>query len=154
MIMRLIALCLVPLCLVVMLSGCGKTGYPKPPESARSFAWERSNAEAVGNCIFFSGSFSGAHRHFNGIRLELQALASIDDCPGCPFTPNEVVELSLRETGFNPDNGSVGFSYCPRTPAPMYRWSMAGMSEYSRMPHAVMVSDRLLVLAPPIPSTP
>jgi hypothetical protein len=146
--LRPLGLCLLLLCLIVALNGCGKTGYPVPPDRSRSFAWERTNAEPAGPCIAFTGSFSGAHKHFNGIRLELQALRSIDDCVGCPFTPDEVVELSPREAGFNPDDGSVAFSYCPKKSAPVYRWSMAGISEYSRMPHAVMVGDRLLVLTP------
>jgi len=146
--LRLAGLCLLPLCLIAILNACGKTGHPTPPDKTRSFTWKATNAEGVGTCIVFTGSFSGAYRHFNGIRLELQALTSTDDCPGCPFTPDEVVELSPREAGFNPDDGSVAFSYCPRKSAPVYRWRMAGISEYSRMPHAVMVSDRLLVLTP------
>jgi len=137
-----------PLCFIVILNACGKSGPPVPPESTRSFAWTATRAEGLGGCIIFTGSFSGAHRHFNGIRLELQALTGINDCPGCPFTPNEVVELSPKDAGFNPDDGSVAFSYCPRKSAPVYRWRMAGISEYNRMPHAVMVSDRLLVLTP------
>ena len=146
--LRLAAFCFLPLCLIIMLHGCGKSGPPVPPDKSRTFVWKENNAEAAGTCIAFTGSFSGAYRHFNGIRLELQALKSINDCPGCPFTPDEVVELSPRETGFNPDDGSVAFSYCPRKPAPVYRWRMAGISEYSRMPHAVMVGDRLLVITP------
>jgi hypothetical protein len=102
----------------------------------------------VGACIAFTGSFSGAYRHFSGIRLELQTLRSVDDCPGCPFTPDEIVELSPSEAGFNPNNGTVAFSYCPRKTAPMYRWRMVGINEYNRMPHAVMISDRLLILVP------
>jgi len=146
--LRLAGLCLLPLCLIVILSACGKTGNPVPPHSARSFTWASTNAEGVGACIVFTGTFSGAHRHFNGIRLELQSLTGIDDCLGCPFTPDEVMKLSPREAGFNPDNGSVAFSYCPRKPAPVYRWRMAGINEYGRIPHALMVSDRLLVLTP------
>jgi len=139
---------LLPLCLIAVLNACGKTGNPVPLDNTRSFTWAATNAQGVGACIVFTGSFSGAHRHFNGIRLELQALTGIDDCPGCPFTPHEVVELSPREAGFNLDNGSVAFSYCPQKSAPVYRWRMAGISEYNRMPHAIMVSDRLLVLTP------
>ena len=146
--LRFTAQCLLPLCLVAALNACGKTGNPVPPDSTRSFAWAAAHADGVGACIAFTGSFRGAHRHFNGIKLELQALKGIDDCPGCPFTPDEVVELPPREAGFNPDDGSIAFSYCPAKSAPVYRWRMAGISEYNRMPHAVMVSDRLLVLTP------
>ena len=146
--LRFAGFCLLPLCLIALLNACGKTGNPTPRDRTRSFAWETTHAEGAGACIAFTGSFSGAHRHFNGIRLELQALADVDDCPGCPFIPGEVVELPPKEAGFNPNDGSVAFSYCPKKPAPVYRWRMAGISEYNRMPHAVMISDRLLVLAP------
>ncbi len=143
--MRALSFAVLVLC-AASLGGCGKTGYPAAPDKARTFAWQETRAEPAGKCIAFTGSFSGAYRHFDGIRLELQALDGLEDCPGCPFTPDEAVEFPPRETGFNPDDGTIAFSYCPKTPAPVYRWIMAARSEYSRMPHVAMLADRLLVL--------
>lgn len=135
-------------CAAAALNGCGKTGNPVAPDKSGSFAWQETDAQPAGRCIAFSGSFSGSYRHFNGIRLELQAMADAEDCPGCPFVADEAVELSPREAGFDPDNGTVAFAYCPGKSAPVYRWRMSGISEYSRMPHAAMLTDRLLVLQP------
>ena len=143
----LAVLCALALCAAAM-GGCGKTGSPVPPDKLRTFSWQESNAEPAGKCIAFTGAFSGAYKHFNGIRLELQALRNLEDCPGCPFTPDETVELSPKDAGFNPNDGSVAFSYCPRRSAPVYRWSMAGINEYISMQHAAMLTDRLLVLEP------
>ena len=136
------------LCLLGLLGACGKTGYPVPPDKSRAFTWESTDAQPAGACIAFTGSFNGAYQHFNGIRLELQALSSLEDCPGCPFTPEEAVEIPPRDSGFNADDGTVAFSYCPRKSAPVYRWRMSGISEYSNLPHASMLGDRLLVMEP------
>lgn len=147
------AVILVSVCLIVvyLLSGCGKTGYPAPPDDSRAFAWKEVSAKMAGRCIAFSGSFSGAYENFDGIRVELDILKGPDDCPGCPFTAEEVAEISPSKAGFSRSAGTVGFSYCPQV-APAYRWRLAGISRYSRMPHAIM-NDRLLVVPEPQAAT-
>ena len=132
--------------LTPMLGGCGRTGLPRAPDESRSFAWEEVNAKIVGRCIAFTGAFSGAYQYVDGIRLEIDTLSGPEDCPGCPFVPDEVTELSPRDAGFNAKSGSVAFSYCPQ-PATAYRWRLAGISAYNRLPHATMI-DRLLVVNP------
>jgi len=128
------------------VSGCGKKGFPEPKDASRSFFWKEINAKLVGNCLAFTGSFEGAYENFDGIRLEVAPLQDLDDCPGCPFVPKEVSELSPRETGFNRKDGSVAFSYCPQ-PGNAYRWRLAGISRFNRLPHATM-SDRILMVNP------
>lgn len=137
----LVAACLVT---VYLLGGCGKTGYPVPPENSRAFVWKEVNAKMAGRCIAFSGSLEGAYENFDGVRVELDILSGPEDCPGCPFTAEETAEISPSKAGFSRATGTVGFSYCPQK-APAYRWRLAGISRYSRMPHATM-NDRLLVV--------
>lgn len=134
------------LLLVFFQHGCGKTGYPQARDEARNFSWQEVEAKMVGRCIAFTGSFEGAHQYFDGIRLELDSVSGPEDCPGCPFIPDEITELSPKEAGFDPATGSIAFSYCPQ-PAPAYRWRLAGISAFNRLPHATMV-DRLLVVTP------
>lgn len=134
-------LCL--LCLFLQ-AGCGKTGYPKPQDPSRSFRWQEVDAKVVGNCLAFTGSFEGAFQNVDGIRLEIARLDGPEDCPGCPFVPQEVAELSPRDAGFDSNTGAIAFSYCPRKAA-AYRWRLAGISIFNRLPHATMV-DRLLVV--------
>lgn len=141
------ALCLV-LALVLPLAlasaGCGRSGMPQPADKSKSFAWQEVSAKAAGDCLAFTGILSGAYEYFDGIRLEIAGISGPDDCPGCPFAPDEITELSAKDAGFNRADGSVGFSYCPRK-ANAYRWRMAGISRYNRLPHATM-TDRLLIV--------
>ena len=137
----LAGLCLLSL---LALSGCGKKGFPQPQDPSKNFSWKEVDAKIVGNCLAFTGSFEGAHRNFDGIRLEIARLNGPEDCPGCPFVAQEVHEFSPAEAGFNPKDGTIAFSYCPRK-SKAYRWKLAAMSIFNRLPHAVMV-ERLLVV--------
>lgn len=137
--------CLGLLCLLET-AGCGKTGYPQPQDESRSFRWKESDAKAVGDCLAFTGSFEGQYQNFDGIRLEIARLNGPEDCPGCPFVPQEVTELSPGEAGFDRQNGTIAFSYCPQK-AKAYRWRMAAISIFNRLPHATM-TDRLIVVRP------
>ena len=136
-------------CLLLLynLTGCGKAGMPVPKDESRSFAWESAEASMAGRCIAFKAQLSGAYRYFDGIRLEIGTLNGPEDCPGCPFVPTEVTELSPRDVGFNAKDGSLGFSYCPQT-ANAYRWKLAAISVFNRVPHATM-TDRFLVASDP-----
>ena len=137
----LVGLCLLPL---LALSACGKKGFPQPQDPSKNFSWKEVNATAVGNCLAFTGSFEGEYKHLDGIRLEVARLNGPEDCPGCPFVAQEVHEFSPAEAGFNPKDGTIAFSYCPRK-SKAYRWKIAAMSIFNRLPHAVMV-ERLLVV--------
>lgn len=142
-VLALISACLL---IVYLLAGCGKAGYPRPQDESRAFEWGEVNAKMVGKCIAFTGNFTGRYEYFDGVRLEIDSLSGPEECPGCPFVPDEVTEIPPRESGFNPEEGSIAFSYCPKV-AKAYRWRLAGISIDSRLPHAVMV-DRLLVVEP------
>ncbi|MDR2573759.1 MAG: hypothetical protein LBC94_05355 [Desulfovibrio sp.] len=132
------------LLLALLPAGCGKKGFPQPQDTSQKFSWKEVDAKAVGDCLAFTGSFEGEYRNFDGIRLEISRLNGPEDCPGCPFIPQEVTELSAREAGFDRKNGAIAFSYCPQR-ASAYRWRLAAISVFTRLPHADM-TDRLLVL--------
>jgi hypothetical protein len=131
---------------LVAATGCGKKGFPQAQDSSKNFSWKEVDAKTAGNCLAFTGSFAGEYRNFDGIRLEIARLNGPEDCPGCPFVPHEVTELSVNEAGFDSADGSFAFSYCPQA-ASAYRWRLAAISIFNRLPHAVM-SDRLLVVKP------
>lgn len=125
-------------------ASCGKKGMPVPKDSSRSFAWKEVKAKVVGKCLAFEGSFEGAYQNFDGIRIEISQVNGPDDCPGCPFVAKEVTEFSPKETGFDPNTGAVSFAYCPQ-PANAYRWRLAGISKFNRLPHATM-TDRISIV--------
>lgn len=136
------------LCLAFSLvcAGCGKKGLPIPEDSSRSFSWQSVEAKVVGSCVVFSGAFEGAYENFDGLRLEIAQVSGPDDCPGCPFVAKEVTEISPRDAGFDRNTGSLSFSYCPE-PANAYRWRLAGISRFNRLPHATM-NDRIVIVNP------
>jgi hypothetical protein len=129
-----------------LLAGCGKKGFPQPQDVSQMFSWKEVDAKAVGDCLAFTGALEGEYRNFDGIRLEISRLNGPEDCPGCPFVPQEVTELSAREAGFDRESGEIAFSYCPQR-ALAYRWRLAAVSLHTRLPHAAM-PDRLLVVTP------
>ena len=139
----LLPLLLAILCLLLP-AGCGKKGYPQPQDASKNFHWQNVEARLVGNCLAFTGTFEGEYRNFDGLRLEIARLNGVEDCPGCPFVPQEIVDFSPKDAGFDRKTGAVAFSYCPRK-AGAYRWRITGISIFSRMPHATM-PDRLLVV--------
>lgn len=143
------AIAVISSCLLILshLTACGKAGMPVPKDESRSFAWESVEASMAGRCIAFTGELSGAYRYFDGILLEIATLNGPEDCPGCPFVPSEVTELSTRDVNFKPNDGTIAFSYCPQT-AKAYRWRLAAISVFNRMPHATM-TDRFLVASDP-----
>lgn len=136
----MLALCLALFC----SAGCGRKGYPVPKDDSRGFAWQEVEARVIGKCLAFTGSFEGAYENFDGIRLEVASVSGPDDCPGCPFVPTEVTEISPKEAGYDSTKGSVAFSYCPQ-PSNAYRWRLAGISRFNRLPHATM-TDRIIIL--------
>lgn len=140
-----LACALLTLCLAAFLTaGCGKKGMPVPKDASKSFSWKEVQAQVIGKCLAFSGSFEGAYANFDGVRLEVAQVNGPDDCPGCPFVATEVTEISPKEAGFDKNTGSLAFSYCPQ-PANAYRWRLAGISRFNRLPHATM-SDRISIV--------
>lgn len=133
------------LCLALLVAvACGKKGYPVPRDSSRSFSWKEVEVKAIGSCLAFSGSFEGAFENFDGVRLEVAPLSGPEDCPGCPFVAQDVMEFSPKDAGFDRKTGTMSFSYCPQ-PANAYRWRIAGISIFNRLPHATM-NDRIVII--------
>ena len=131
------------LCLF-LLASCGKKGFPQPHDTSKNFQWKETEAKVVGNCLAFTGSFEGEYQNFDGIRLEIARLSGPDDCPGCPFVSQEIMDLSPKDAGFDSNAGTIAFSYCPQKAA-AYRWRLVGINIFNRLPHATM-NDRLLVV--------
>lgn len=141
--MRPLLLPLLAIFCLLLPAGCGKKGFPQPQDTSKNFHWQNVEARLVGNCLAFTGTFEGEYRNFDGLRLEIARLNGVEDCPGCPFVPQEVVEFSPKDAGFDRKTGAIAFSYCPQKAA-AYRWRLAGISIFNRLPHATM-TDRLLV---------
>lgn len=121
--------------LFILTTACGKTGMPQPQDPKRNFTIAAVSASPEGKNLFFEGQLAGAYENLDSMRLEIQSIDGVEDCPECPFVANEVVTLSAPEIGFKAHDGSFGFSYSPHA-AKAYRWKMLGISKFSSVPHA------------------
>lgn len=119
-----------------VLSGCGKTGDPRPRQATRSFAWQEVNVVPAGDCLDIRAFMSGVYSNLESIQLEF-ADVSEGDCPGCPFLVKDRSEVPDLNKVFNPATGELRFSYCPRVPAPAYRLRLVGINIYDTSRHAV-----------------
>ena len=124
------------LLLVFVLSGCGKTGDPRPRLATRSFAWQEVEALSAGPCLDITAVISGVYSNLDSVLLEF-ADVSDGDCPGCPFIVKEQIELRDLNKLFDQAKGELRFSHCPRVKAPAYRLRLVGVNIYDTSRHAV-----------------
>ena len=136
--------CIALLGVAILATGCGKTGMPKPKDGSESFEITSTEATPSKNCLTISGLVTGAFRNLDALRLEVSAINGPEDCPGCPFVPSEVEQLSRKDINLNLEDGSFGFTYCPQK-APAYRWRVAGISKYNTIPNSVTF-DKMVIM--------
>lgn len=122
--------------LLVSPAGCGKTGDPSPRRATRSFVWQEVNVNPAGACLDIQAVMSGVYSNLESVQLEFADVAD-GDCPGCPFTAKEQVQVPDLNKSFNSTTGELRFSYCPRVQAPAYRLRLVGVNIYDTSRHAV-----------------
>ncbi len=128
------------------LAGCGKMGDPKPVKSPEMFDFAASSASGTeNNCLIVQGTVNGKIANVETLVLELSPVNGPEDCPGCPFNPREYAEFSASDAQLDDESGRFAFSYCPVTPAPMYRWRLTGKNVYHGLPY-VLTNPRVTVM--------
>ncbi|MDR2891944.1 MAG: hypothetical protein LBV80_02505 [Deltaproteobacteria bacterium] len=136
-ILPLSALCLL-LAILFTLPACGVKGDPKPRQSSRSFVWQEVTITSAGACLDVNAVMSGVYTNLSAVMLELSEVNGPQDCPGCPFLPSETYTVDNFDRLFNRQNGTLRFSYCPRTPTAMsYRARLIGANVFDSSRHAV-----------------
>ena len=142
--LRLTAL-LLPVFLVLALPACGKKGNPVPRQASRSFVWQDVQIMPLNRCLAVEAVMSGVYTNLDSVILELSAVNSEEDCPGCPFITTETYITENLPKKFDSTNGVVTFSYCPDKPvAKAYRARLIGTSIFDTSRHAV--SPELFVI--------
>jgi len=119
-----------------MIAGCGKKGWPQPRDTSDSFSWVRANATPASGCIRVEAELNGNLRNIEYIALELQTAGSAEDCPTCPFNPNERVEYHPEDLGITSQQGAFSTLYCPTRKSDAYRWRLVGVNVYGTLEHA------------------
>lgn len=138
------ALCTVILT-VCLFGGCGKSGFPSPKKTQDTFTITEATLSPMGNCFVARGTITGAPQNVENILLELAPIDSYDDCSGCPFVAREYGEFSDYDAQLDDSTGEFMFSYCPSSPAPMYRWRLVGKNIFRGLPHATTTPQIILM---------
>lgn len=121
---------------LVLLGGCGKEGMPVPRKTQDTFTITGAGASPLGNCLVAKGAVAGAVANLNTLMIEIAPILSYDDCPGCPFAAQEFGEFTASGIDLDRKSGQFMFSFCPSTPAPMYRWRLVGKNVFPGLPNA------------------
>lgn len=123
------------LCLVAV--GCGRKDWPQPVNTDDTFHWVRANASPEQGCLRIEAELAGNLRNVDTIALELQTAGSAEDCPTCPFNPNERTEFMPSNLGITSQNGAFSTSYCPERTSSAYRWRLVGINAHMSLEHAL-----------------
>lgn len=118
------------------LGGCGKQGRPSPKKTQDTFTITGAAATVMNACLVTNGVVEGAIQNVDTVTIEVAPIVASDECPGCPFVPQEWSEYDGPAIRLDMQSGRFGFSFCPSTPAPMYRWRLVGKNVYRGLPHA------------------
>ena len=128
-----------------LLGGCGKSGAPSPKKTQDTFTITGAALSPMGNCVVARGTVTEAPQNVESITLELAPIDSYDDCPGCPFVAREYGEFSDFAAQLDNNTGEFMFSYCPATPAPMYRWRLVGKNVFRGLPYATTTPQVMMM---------
>ncbi|UZP68299.1 hypothetical protein N1030_04785 [Desulfovibrio mangrovi] len=121
-----------------LIAGCGKKGWPQPRNTNDTFKWIRASAAPANEeCIRFEAELNGNLRNIEYIALELQTAGSAEDCPTCPFNPNERMEYLPEELGITSQQGAFSRLYCPKRKSSAYRWRFVGVNVHGTLEHAI-----------------
>ncbi len=122
---------------VAGLTGCGKKAWPQPKNSSDTFHWIRASARPENGCIRVTAQLEGNLRNVDYVALELQTAGTAEDCPTCPFNPNERVEFMPAQIGLSSEQGALSTLYCPKRESSAYRWRLVGVNLHSSLEHAL-----------------
>lgn len=120
-----------------LLNGCGKRGWPQPANTNDSFQWLRASAKPENGCMRIDAELSGNLRNVDYITLELQTAGTAEDCPTCPFNPNERTEFTPEQLGMTSQIGAMSTSYCPKRQSSAYRWRLIGVNIHSSLENVI-----------------
>lgn len=130
---------------LVFIGGCGKSGMPVPKKTQDMFAITEPGIAVIGNCFAARGTVTGAIANVDTVMIEIAPILSYDDCPGCPFVPQEYSEFSASGIQLDQETGQFMLSFCPTVSAPMYRWRLVGKNVFLGLPHATTTPQVVVV---------
>ena len=125
-----------------LVIACGKKELPVPQDARNLFAWKAAKGETFvsvengtpRNCLSVTADLTGSARHVARYLLEVEPRTA-DICPGCPFMPEEIVEVTPESIISAGDVTRMTFAYCPRNSTDNYRWRLAAHSTFASVPY-------------------
>lgn len=111
--------------------GCGKKGWPEPIMDKDRFVWSEMSTEVEGRCLDITALLSGNVQNLARLTLELEIRS--DPCPGCPFSPTNIVRMDAGSEDWKRRGALVHVQWCGLEPDKAVRWRLIGHPVHSSM---------------------
>ena len=114
---------------VFAVTGCGKKMWPKPVIDEEMFTLRETGAQLAENCLQVKTKITGNTDNLDHLVLQLE----YDQCPSCPFLPQEEHIFFLSTPGLKKTKDQITITLCPSTKTPE-RIRLVGYNRYRQLP--------------------
>lgn len=117
--------------LLVWTTGCGLKVWPEPRAEEDRFAWEAVSLSAGENCLEIRATLTGAYE--NLARVELELAPRDEDCPSCPFQPQQTHVFTMNDPEITRQGSSLTLLACQLPETTGFRWRIVGYNVHSSL---------------------
>jgi hypothetical protein len=112
-------------------AGCGLKLWPEPRAEEDRFAWEDIAFTSRETCLEIRAGLTGAYG--NLVRVELELAPSDEDCPSCPFQPQQTLAFEMDDPEITRTGSSLTLLYCQLSESTGFRWRIVGYNVHSSL---------------------
>lgn len=116
--------------------GCGRKLWPKPTLSEDVFSLTGLTGTRRASCLTVEAKVTGAADNLDGVTLLLAETGPDRNCPDCPFTPENRVEIDRSSPLFSLNGQDLRLQFCGLSPSP-YRWRLVARNSFPALPPVV-----------------
>ncbi len=113
------------LCLF-LVTGCGKKMWPKPVAAQETFTWQKTVVCLFENCLRLETQLAGNANNLDHLVVQLE----YDQCPSCPFQPQEEQIFFLSAPGLKKEKDRIVLTCCPNQTKTPVRIRLVGYNRY------------------------
>jgi hypothetical protein len=117
--------------LLFWTTGCGLKLWPEPRAEEDRFAWEEVSLSARESCLEIRATLTGAYG--NLVRVELELAPSEEDCPSCPFQPQQTFAFEMDDPEITRTESSLTLLYCQLSESAGFRWRIVGYNVHASL---------------------
>ncbi len=119
---------LVILLSVFLVTGCGKKMWPRPVANQETFAWQKTVVYLFEDCLQIETQLTGNADNLDHLVVQLE----YDQCPSCPFQPQEEQIFFLSTPGLKKEKDRIMITCCPNQQKIPARIRVIGYNRYRR----------------------